>query len=302
LIFQAIIELADIVDKSNMELYIIDADTNYYLYANYGALKTLGYSNNELLQRTLFDINKSLKLEELEKLKELCQNSTHVMKLCYHTKKDGTTYGVYSSMHQIMYDNKAAFVIYDTKISDEEKAQEEILQQKELLSELANYDSLTKLPNRVLFQDRLSQAILKARRLETKFALFFIDLDKFKEINDSYGHDMGDAVLVEISHRLQHLFRDADTVARLSGDEFLAILENIKNEEDIINIAQKTVRLLAEPLEIGGEKMYVTCSIGITIYPDHTDDAKLLLKHADEAMYKAKTLGKNNFQFYTDKA
>jgi diguanylate cyclase (GGDEF)-like protein/PAS domain S-box-containing protein len=299
--FQKSKELADIVDNSNIEFYIIDAITNYYLYVNHGALESLGYSSEEMLQKTIFDINKSLKVDELAKLKELSKSTKNVMNLCHHTKKDGTTYAVYSSIHPIIYNNKAAFVIYDTKISDEEKAQEEILKQKELLSELANYDQLTKLPNRVLFHDRLSQAILKAKRSQTKFALFFIDLDKFKEINDSFGHGTGDIVLVETSRRLQHLFRDADTVARLSGDEFLAILENIKSEEDIANIAQKTVQLLAQPLEVAGETMYVTCSIGISIYPDHTNDSKMLLKHADEAMYKAKALGKNNFQFYTDK-
>jgi diguanylate cyclase (GGDEF)-like protein/PAS domain S-box-containing protein len=293
-------ELADIVDKSTIELYIIDFYTNSYLYANQGALGALGYSQEELLQKSIYDVNTSLKVDELEKLKQQCQENANVMNLFYHTKKDATHYGVYASVHKILYENAPALVIYATKISDGEKAQEEILKQKELLSEQVNYDFLTKLPNRALFYDRLAQAVLKAKRSHNKFALFFIDLDKFKEINDICGHDTGDKVLIETAQRLRTLFRGADTIARLAGDEFLAIIDNIKNEEDVVKIAQKTVALLAQPIEIEQEKLYVTCSVGISLFPEHTDNPKQLVKQADEAMYKAKAAGKNTFEFYGD--
>ncbi len=128
----------------------------------------------------------------------------------------------------------------------------------------------------------------------------FIDLDKFKEINDNLGHDIGDLVLMEVALRLKNSLREIDTVARLAGDEFLVIVEDIDSKKSIELLAKKLLETLSSAMDIDGNELYITASIGISIYPDHAEDSKTLVKHADQAMYKAKNIGKNNFQFYND--
>jgi len=221
------------------------------------------------------------------------------MNISMHRRKDTTTYGVQSFMHKINFENSDAYVVFDIKISNVQQAQKEILKQKEALSYQAHYDPLTKLPNRFLFYDRLSQAIIKAKRNKTQFALLFVDLDSFKEINDTYGHEVGDAVLIEVAKRLKTCVRESDTVARLAGDEFLILLENFHSKESIATIAKLLVQTLQMPIELEDKELRVTCSIGITIYPNDSNDAQRLIRYADYAMYQAKKTGKNNFIFYS---
>jgi len=291
-------ELANIIDKSNIELYIVDYETDYYLYANKGAIDSLGYTYKELLEKNIYDINHSLTAEVLSHLKILAKSESNIMNITEHTKKDGTTYNVQSQIHMVQYNQREAYAIYDTKISNTQKAHEEILRQKRILARQAHYDTLTSLPNRTLFFDRLSQAISKSKRSQKEFAVLFLDLDEFKEINDTLGHEVGDLVLIEIANRLKNLLRDEDTVARLAGDEFLIIIEQIRSKDAISTLCQKILNTLSEAISINQIPLYVTCSIGVSLYPNHTEDPKVLVKHADQAMYKAKHIGKNSFQFY----
>ena len=166
------------------------------------------------------------------------------------------------------------------------------------LAELAQYDALTGLANRTLFQDRLSQAIARAHRTEQPVALLFLDLDRFKEINDSLGHEAGDRVLKETSARLREHLREGDSVARLGGDEFTVILDSVKDAEEVRAVAQKLMRALAEPIAFEGHDLFVTLSIGIALYPRDGEDADTLVRHADTAMYQAKGEGRDAFQFY----
>ncbi|HEX7817693.1 bifunctional diguanylate cyclase/phosphodiesterase, partial [Dyella sp.] len=160
-------------------------------------------------------------------------------------------------------------------------------------------DALTGLPNRVLFNDRLDMIIREATRTGECFALLFVDLDRFKTINDTLGHAVGDQVLVTATQRLRTSVRASDTVARYAGDEFVVVLRHIVKNEDVLRIAEKIVQLMQAPLRIDdGTELQVTTSIGVSFYPDDADDAETLLKHADEAMYAAKSLGRNNFQIY----
>ncbi len=167
------------------------------------------------------------------------------------------------------------------------------------LVQQAYYDPLTDLPNRTLFTDRLNQGITKAKRNEKELALFFIDLDKFKQINDSLGHDIGDAVLQQVTQRIGSVLREKDTLSRLGGDEFTVIIEDVEHHHEISLVAQKIINSLAEPLNISNNLLYVTTSIGISIYPDDGLNTHDILKYADTAMYKAKDEGRNNFQFYS---
>jgi len=150
-----------------------------------------------------------------------------------------------------------------------------------------------------LFTDRLEQEIEKAKRYKKGFALMFIDLDKFKHINDSLGHGVGDSVLKEVARRLKGILRSEDTLARLSGDEFTVIMEELIQPEDASLLAEKILETLAEPMYIDDHMLYVSGSIGISLYPQDATDAQLLLKYADTAMYKAKKEGRNTFQFYS---
>lgn len=164
---------------------------------------------------------------------------------------------------------------------------------------LAHYDQVTNLPNRVLFLDRFEQAIKIAQRTDQKVALIYLDLDHFKEVNDTLGHHMGDILLKETAQRLTTCVRAMDTLARLGGDEFTIILNNIDNQITIEHIAQEILNNLAEPFQISNELVYITCSIGISFYPVDGSDVKVLLKNADQAMYAAKQHGRNRYHYFT---
>lgn len=163
----------------------------------------------------------------------------------------------------------------------------------------ANYDALTGLPNRNLFMDRLWQTVAVARREKTNAGLMFVDLDRFKMVNDTLGHPAGDALLVEAARRLRSVVREEDTVARLGGDEFTVILHNMDQELDASVVADKIVQVLAEPFSIDGTDVHVGGSIGVTVYPRDGETADDLLKNSDAAMYRAKERGRNCYHFYT---
>lgn len=165
---------------------------------------------------------------------------------------------------------------------------------------LAHYDSLTGLGNRVLFRERLEYAVARAKRNQSQIAILFIDLDRFKHINDTLGHDMGDSLLVEVSKRLTGCVRKEDTIARLGGDEFVVVLEELNDMNAAALVANKIIDVLSAPCEIEQQQLYITPSIGITIYPNDNLDTNELLKNADTAMYLAKETGRNRYQFYTD--
>jgi len=176
--------------------------------------------------------------------------------------------------------------------------QDELRAQKEMLHHHAHYDSLTSLPNRFLFNDRLNQSIKRAQRSGSKIAVLFIDLDHFKGINDSMGHKIGDELLVEVAGRLKSKIRKTDTLARLGGDEFTIVLDRVNSNDDIVGVTQSLLKIMEAPFELSSQSLYVTLSVGAAIYPDDGDTAEELLKNADAAMYQAKDDGRNTYQFY----
>ncbi len=165
---------------------------------------------------------------------------------------------------------------------------------------MAYFDALTSPPNRRLFFDRLNQALSRAQRYDEKVALLFIDLDGFKPVNDSLGHDMGDLLLQEVARRLQGCLRKSDTVARIGGDEFTCILPHIERAGDVNVVARKIIRALNSPFDIKGHKIHISGSVGASLFPDDSADCEELISNADAAMYIAKKQGKNNFQFFAD--
>lgn len=173
-------------------------------------------------------------------------------------------------------------------------------QTEQHLTHLAHYDPLTDIPNRILFRDRLEHAIRLAERDNASFTLMFIDLNGFKQVNDNFGHDAGDAIIRICAERLNACLRRSDSVARMGGDEFTLLLQQIAINTDVAHIAEKVIAAIEQPAEINGHEVVVGCSIGIAIYPQAGRDADTLLKHADMAMYKAKQELGSSYRFFTE--
>lgn len=213
----------------------------------------------------------------------------------YIRRKDGAVFPAWCTLTAVMDERGQItnFITMFTDITEKQQAQERI-------RFLAHHDALTELPNRVLFSERLEHAMSLARRGGCKLALLFIDLDDFKNVNDSLGHQVGDVLMRLVADRLKNHVRDSDTVARLGGDEFIIIMENAHSEAEIIAVAQKLHKSFEHPFVLGEHHIYVTMSIGISLFPDHGNDVKSLLKNADAAMFNAKQKGRNNYQFYTE--
>lgn len=413
-------ELADIIEHSLNEVYIVDYETLNYLYVNIGACKALQMTKEELLTMNLFDVNPELTEERVRFINESSSHNKGMINRTTHKRKDGTIYHAQSYIYKRKHLNKDAYVIFSTDISEyielelkhkqqskilehihesvistdlegtitsynrgsfvllgyteeeiigknilqiydkqnpydfgalikimekssdydiegflikkdgskvicdislssindedgnligivgysqditEKKSAERLLKkQAMILNHQANHDHLTDLPNRTLFKDRLNQAVAISSRNKDKFALFFIDLDNFKKINDSLGHLVGDRVLIEASHRLQSALRAEDTLARLGGDEFTIILKDVKSLQSASVVADKIIQLMKEPIQIDGHTLFISSSIGISMFPDDSTDEENLIKFADTAMYKAKEEGRDNYQFYS---
>jgi len=208
-----------------------------------------------------------------------------------HLRKDGTSMPVEINAKVIELDGRKVFFSVIRDISGRRTAEQRIAQ-------LAHFDVLTNLPNRTLFYDRLDQAVARARRYGQKFGILYLDLDGFKRINDEYGHHAGDCLLKEVAERLTENARDMDTVARVGGDEFVFILNNIDHADNAVLVANKILETLSQPFVVKGNTCSIGCSIGISIFPDDTEDTETLVKMADDAMYLAKKSGRNSYQFF----
>jgi diguanylate cyclase (GGDEF)-like protein/PAS domain S-box-containing protein len=211
-------------------------------------------------------------------------------------RKDGTTYTEEMSITPVTQGGGNAetkFVAIKQDITERKAAEERI-------QFLAYYDALTGLPNRTLLQDRLAKAVASARRRKDKVALLFLDLDRFKNVNDSLGHSVGDLLLQEVGERLKRFGREQDTIARLGGDEFLVVVNSVKDVSDAAVAADRLAKSMTAGFVIQEHPLTVTCSLGISIFPEHGADGETLIKNADAAMYCAKEKGRNNFQFFTE--
>jgi len=206
--------------------------------------------------------------------------------------KSGFTFQIHCSLTAIVLSGENSFLFIAKDITERK-------QYESRLTQLANFDSLTGLSNRTLFHDRLEHAISQAKRNNKHLGLLFIDLDRFKPINDTYGHHIGDLLLVTVAKRITRCIREGDTVSRLSGDEFTIIIEGVNHEEDSAVIAKNILIALRQPYNIKGNELYISASIGITTYPEDDENIANLIKNADTAMYRAKELGGDKYQFFT---
>ena len=208
-------------------------------------------------------------------------------------RRDGSEFPIELNLTEMRLGGRRRFTGIIRDITDRKQTETRI-------QRLAHYDSLTELPNRMLFYDRLGQAINLARRERQTLALFYLDLDKFKAVNDTLGHSAGDELLKGVAGRIQRQLRESDTVARIGGDEFIVILPKIENREDVATVAQKLIDALSAPFLLGPRKAEarIGASIGIAIFPADGQDVEALMQAADAAMYNAKVV-RNAFRFYT---
>lgn len=203
-------------------------------------------------------------------------------------RKDGTTLPIELRINEMTLQSGRFFIATLRDISARKQAEQRILH-------LATHDPLTDLPNRNLLNDRIAQAITQASRRNSRVAVLFLDMDGFKFINDTHGHDVGDQLLIEVAQRIKRMLRNEDTIARQGGDEFIVALPDIDAVTGVIDVAQKLLKTLSVPYKIQGQQLDTSASIGISLYPDDGDDAETLIRKSDAAMYSAKKSGRNRY-------
>lgn len=286
--------LGRVLDSSSNEIYVFDAATLKFVQVNEGTRRNLGYSMEELAEMTPVDLKPEYTHEKFEALVAPLKHR-EIDTLTFetvHRRKDGSFYPVEVRLQLSHAETPPVFVAVITDITERAQAQER-------LQYLAHHDSLTGLPNRALFLERLDHALTRARWTNRPLAILFLDLDRFKNINDTLGHDIGDSALRVTSERLISCVREGDTVARFGGDEFTVLLEDMANTDDVPAIAQKIIDILSRPFVVENREFVITASIGISLYPNDGDDSLRLLRNADTAMYRAKDQGRNKHQFYS---
>lgn len=282
--------------ESQEGMIVTDADT-IILKINHSFTRISGYSAEEVIGRKM----NLLKTEVQDTAFYIAMweaiNSTGSWQgELWSRRKNGEIYPLWQSITAVKAENNTITHYVGTMIDITAlKAIEEQMRH------IAHHDVLTHLPNRILLGDRLHQVLAQAKRLNTKFALMYIDLDKFKPVNDNFGHDIGDLLLKEVASRLLTCIkRESDTVARLGGDEFVVLLSNYQKEADLALVAENMLKTLSESFWIEKHLINISSSIGIATYPAHGADAISLMKNADTAMYKAKHAGRSCFMFYVD--
>jgi len=290
---------AQMIEQVNDSIISTDVDGNIVSWNN-GSQKMLGYTQEEVIGKPMSIIHKKEDIEQNKKYAARLQKEESFSVEAYLVTKDNKEIYVAITLSLLKDSNGLAIGLLGVSkdISLRKKMEDELQYQKNILDWKANHDHLTSLPNRVLFYDRLNQSIKQAKRDKQKLALFFLDLDHFKEVNDTFGHEVGDLLLKKASSIINNTIRDEDSLSRLGGDEFTIIVKDLSIAKDAQILAQKIVNSLSQPIEINGEKINISCSLGISIYPQDAIDYEDLIKYADDAMYKAKAKGKNNFQYY----
>jgi diguanylate cyclase (GGDEF)-like protein/PAS domain S-box-containing protein len=290
-----------LVEQATDSFYVHDIEGNI-IDANQHGCDYLGYAREELLMLKMADIDIDLSIDELKSLHEQTGLKAPVALESRHKRKDGSIFPVEIRMGPIEINGQRYLLSLVRDIAERKQLQAHI-------QHLAFHDALTDLPNRAMFNRHLSHAIRQAQRYNRGLAVLFIDLDRFKNINDTLGHNAGDRLLQEMARRLTSCLRSSDVVsrananedmvARLGGDEFVVLIENVTDSARISLIARKILTAMDKEFPLDGQIIHVTGSVGISIFPEDGSNEFSLMKHADIAMYRAKEKGKNNFQFYS---
>jgi diguanylate cyclase (GGDEF)-like protein/PAS domain S-box-containing protein len=287
-------QLAAIVESSNDAIIMKDMSGTIISW-NAGAERIFGYQSSQMIGSSIYKLIPPDRLEEEDRIMSLMRSG----KLVDHFETVRLRKG-----NQPIPISVTISPIKDAtgRIIGASKVARDITQRLESqarIQQLAHYDALTGLPNRALLADRMQIAIANAARYSNKLALLFVDLDRFKLVNDSLGHGIGDKLLKVVAERMQASVRHTDTVSRLGGDEFVVLLSQVKATEDAARIARKLIAALSKPYSIEEHELRLSASIGISIYPDNGSEADTLLRNADASMYSAKEAGRSQYQFYS---
>ncbi|MCF8152482.1 MAG: EAL domain-containing protein [Sulfuritalea sp.] len=284
---------ATVFDASSDAIFITDSD-NRIISVNAAFCEITGYSAQDVIGETPAILNSGRHDAEFYRamwrdLLETGQWNGEV----WNRRKNGEIFAELLTINAVKnYRGEIShYVSIFADITEHKQTEEHV-------RHLAHYDALTNLPNRTLFNDRLGQALINAQRDNGKAAVMFLDLDRFKNINDTLGHGIGDLLLQEVAVRLTGCVRQGDTVSRLGGDEFVILLPELNDEKDARLVAQKLLNAAVFPMVLEGHELHISASIGISYYPMDGANAEALMKNADVAMYRAKEEGRNNFQFY----
>jgi diguanylate cyclase (GGDEF)-like protein/PAS domain S-box-containing protein len=287
----------DMIDQANDGVIICHLETRRVLYANLASQRLLGYSNEEFLSLTLIELfetgTESIYEVALERSKSgLAFNSRH-------RRKDGSFVDVEIRCKEFLIGGRAVLSCTTRDISVSKKAELQLIENQNRLAIIAHHDQLTGLPNRHYIADFLPQAIVCAKSAGTMLGIVFLDLDRFKHINDSYGHEIGDKLLQVVATRLRQCVRDGDVIVRMGGDEFVIVFLNLTSEEEVTRAATRIISALNLPIAVDDRSLQTSASLGISMFPRDGADMGELLKHSDTAMYQAKDGGRNNVQIFT---
>ncbi len=289
------LQLAASVYKTSSEgILITDAD-NWIIAINQAFTKITGYEIEEVLGQNSLVFNSDHQDEDfLQNMRQEIEVNGEWEGEVWDRRKNGEVYTKWLNINSIYNDTGSVQrrVVMFTDITQKRETEQLIWHQ-------ANYDFLTALPNRQMFHDRLDQEMKTCNRAGLQLALLFIDIDHFKEVNDTLGHDLGDALLKEVALRLRGCVREIDTVSRLGGDEFTIILGSLDDHDVVQRVAQNILNKMSVAFHLGNEAMHVSASIGITLYPEDATTIEALLINADQAMYAAKQMGRNRFHYFT---
>jgi diguanylate cyclase (GGDEF)-like protein len=287
--------------QSNLQLIIDAVADPLFVYSADCRLLLKNKTAELMTNSTTFSEIESEKPDYLLSQKiisKVIQNNQPIKYIHTITQPHGKPLRMELQASPLCIDDLMAVVITYRDITEHLETLDELQIKKQQLQQLAEKDSLTQLPNRFLFSKLLDLAISRANRANSLLALLFLDLDRFKEVNDSLGHDAGDELLITTANRLLHAIRSGDVVARLSGDEFVILLENTKRPDDASSVARHIIKTIRQPVTIQGKRLQPAVSIGISIFPNDGKNGERLLQNADTAMYRAKRKGRNTFRLY----
>lgn len=279
------------LDHIGEAIYLIDEHANI-LHVNNAACKMLDYTKEELLAMRINDLNPDVDQKNWQRHWHDLVNRKTITFETHHRSKGGELVPIEVNANAIEYDGKQINFALMRDITKRKQIEAQVQHH-------ASYDILTGLPNRRLFGDKLNDEIIKANRSKSNVSLLFIDLDRFKEINDTLGHQYGDLLLIQVSQRIQQSVRESDTLARMGGDEFVVILTGITSMAQLGRMSQNIIDSLMAPFVLEGKVSYISASIGIANYPSDVKSLEGLISAADQAMYKAKERGRSGFSFFT---